>query len=436
MLAPACLAAGPASEPSIGAACPASFPVQAPASPVEREAEVARLSGLGESCHDRAVYFAYQGVLLLTLGRAQEAALALEKALLLDPELAGTQLDYAQALAQLGERDSALSLAGEVSKRPDIPLSLQSWLSEQLVAWQGSAWRMDWAIEVLGGGESNLNSAPGIQSLTLTVPGGSVLVDLAPSSRRRSGGALRTGFLGSAARSWGRGLLFFSGEVTTRNSPGQSDTNQTLVSTNAAYVHPALGGQLGLRVDRTWFWMGGESAYGSSGWSLLYELPRPISPPGCTVSLGYGVEDRDFPGATLQSGRYAGAQAWLSCRSEAWLFNLGLLDGRDRADDPARPGGDQRRDDVIFGVARKLGPDTLSLSALWGKASDRLAYSPLLGDRPRHVDRLSGRLSYEYPLTNQFSIVGYVENTSQDSNIDLFKMNNKAIYFGFKLRGL
>ncbi|SBT08366.1 exported hypothetical protein [Candidatus Accumulibacter aalborgensis] len=429
--------AGPASaaEPSADAPCPPSFRPQPPTDAALREAEVARLATLTEACHDRADYFAYQGMLLLTLGRLQEAALALEKAVLLDPDLAGAQLDYAQALAQLGELDSARSLAGEVAKRPDIPIALQAWLYDSLGAWQEDGWRLEWSIALLGGGESNLNSAPGIQFLTLTLPGGSVPVELAASEQRRSGGALRTALIGAAARSLGSGLVVISGEMTNRSSPSEADTNQRIVNGNAAYVHPALGGQMGVRVDQTRLWLGGEVTYHSSGWSLLFELPRQLSPVGCAITLGYGAENREFPRSTLQDGRYSGPQAWLACRHEDWQLYLGAQNGEDRASDAARLGGDQRRTDLTLGVGHRLGQDTVFVSAQRGRAVDQLPYSALLGGQARQIDRLSGRVAYEFPYTNQLSIVGYLESTSQKSNIDLFNMDNKAIYFGVRFRG-
>lgn len=424
-------ASGPAASDTT---CPPSFPVQPPLQTAQREAEAARLAGLEDPCQNRADYFAYQGVLLLTLGRPQKAALALEKALLLNPGLAGAQLDYAQALAEIGQRDSAISLASEVSQHPDIPFALQAWLSEQLGVWKGDGWLLDWSVEFLGGAESNLNSAPGIQFLTLTLPGGSVPVQLA-DNERIPGGAARTAWVGSAARAWGGGMVLFNGEISTRNSPGKSDTNQAIVSANAAYFHPFLDGQIGLRFGQTRLWMANQPTYTSTGWGLLYQLPPPFAPAGCASNLGYSDENRDFPAAPLQAGRYAGPKAWLFCRGEVWDFNVLWQDRKDRARDSDRLGGDQRRSDITLGIARRLGPDTVSLWVQRGRDLDDLPYSSLLGGQPRRVDRLAGRLSYEHPLADQWSIVAYLENTLQKSNIALFNMENHAIYFGLKFHG-
>ena len=58
-------------------------------------------------CDEQAACQAQKGAQLLAQGRVEEAAVALEKALLLDPNLPGAQLDYAQALALIGLKGSA-----------------------------------------------------------------------------------------------------------------------------------------------------------------------------------------------------------------------------------------------------------------------------------------------------------------------------------------
>ena len=60
-----------------------------------------------DPCDEQATCQAQRGAQLLAQGRVEEAAIALEKALLLDPNLPGAQLDYAQALAQIGLKGSA-----------------------------------------------------------------------------------------------------------------------------------------------------------------------------------------------------------------------------------------------------------------------------------------------------------------------------------------
>jgi len=410
--------------------CPTSFPPQPPGDRARLQAEADRLSQMGEACRERADYFAYQGILFLGLRRPQEAALALEKALMLEPELAGTQLDYAQALAELGEMDSARGLAREVANRPDIPGELHAWLTARLRDWRNGPWRFEWTAELLVGHESNLNSAPDLSYLTLTLPGGSVPVELAASERAVSGVAQRLNLNGAAARGLGDGLVSLNAQVSGREAAGHSETALRQISLGAGYARPGLGGQVGLRVDSIHLDMGGQAIYGSRGAGLLYQLPPQLTPAECRGGLGHGVDRRDFPASPVLSGTYAGTQAWLSCGGGANQFNLALQSGHDRARDPARLGGEQKRLDLILSGSHAIGPGTLSVTAQLGRARDAEVYSALLGGEPRRSRRGYARLSYEYPLTPGVAVIGYVEQTRQESNIDLFTLKGSAVYFG------
>jgi predicted Zn-dependent protease len=69
-----------------------------------------------DPCDEQAICQAQKGAQLLAQGRVEEAAIGLEKALLLDPNLPGAQLDYAQALAQIGLKGSASAMLADVLK--------------------------------------------------------------------------------------------------------------------------------------------------------------------------------------------------------------------------------------------------------------------------------------------------------------------------------
>jgi hypothetical protein len=415
--------------------CPASFPVQPPISPAERLAEADRLSGLGEVCKERADYFAYRGVVLLVLRQTQQAANALEKAIMLDPDLAGTQLDYAQALAELGELDPARHLAHEVSRRSDVPPALKDWLWERLGQLEQATWTREWSARWLVGGESNLNSASNLNTLILTLPGGDIPVALAPSEHRRGGNAQRLDLAGIASRPVGNGLLLMSGEVSARGSSGNSDTNQRMVGANAAYFHTLPFGQMGLRLAGIRLAIGSEEVYAGRGWSLLYMLPEGMSPSNCRVNLGRDQESRGFPASPVLDGEYIGYQASLNCREGGWHWSLGLQSGLDRPQDVARLGGEQRRDSLSLGVGRGVGAGRLSVAAQIDRQTDRDLYSALLGGVAREVNRSSGRITYEYPVTKQVLVTAYCEKTSQNANISLFNIENKALYFGLRYHG-
>jgi tetratricopeptide (TPR) repeat protein len=136
-----------------------------------------------EACEEVALFHAQRGAQLLAQGKVEEAAVALEKALLLDPNLPGAQLDYAQALALVGLKGSARAMLAEVLQRPDIQpalkaqlekgasqnklqapatgIDLSGALSSALRSWQWSA-----LAQTALGHETNLNSATYTDSLT------------------------------------------------------------------------------------------------------------------------------------------------------------------------------------------------------------------------------------------------------------------------------
>ncbi len=414
--------------------CPAAFPVVLPATRALRQQEDRRLAPLGDACQTRADYFAYHGALLISLGRSQEAAIALEKALMIDPELAGAQLDYAQALAELGEVASARSLAGEVVKRPDIPAALQTWLTAQLDQWQGKGWRFSGALELTTGRETNLNSAPGLKTLTLTLPSGNVPIELDASEHRVAGAAQRLDLTGVALHTLGDGVMQLTGEYLARNSHASPDTDQGIGHLTAAYVHPLLGGQLGGRLEHTRLTLNNKSTYISDGWNLTYQLPPAYAPAGCATSLGAFTENRRFPQAPYQNGDYRGTQLGLSCRSAEWQTTANLHHGDDDANDPIRLGGDQQRDSLQLGIAHKTGAITWALYTQRTRLRDAHAYSPLLGNTARRIDRQTWQLNGEYAFDSRWSCVARFEHTRQTSSIELFQLQNRTLYLGLKIQ--
>src|SRR5699024_9811512 len=133
---------------------------------------------------------AYRGAVLNGLGKYVEAASLLEGALLLEPDLAGAQIDYAEALAGVGEPSAATSLLRGVLARPDVPPETRAYIVRRLNALDivqrfdalvglrsvGEDWHGVASVTVKGGYDTNLNSAPSRSTLGLTLPGGDEIV--------------------------------------------------------------------------------------------------------------------------------------------------------------------------------------------------------------------------------------------------------------------
>lgn len=415
--------------------CPAAFPDTPPKTPAARQQEAERLAALNETCQKRPDYFAYYGVLLLDQSRPQEAAIALEKALLLAPELGGAQLDYARALAELGEIAPARHLASEIAARPDLPPGLQPWLIDQLGQWRGEGWHTHWSIELLLGTETNLNSAPGIRTLTLTLPGGNVPLELDNAEGSLSGKAWRSHLTYRAQRKIDESLLQIGTEYLLRNSPDHPATRQDHATAQLTWLQPTRIGQWGLRLEHTHSAIGKQTAYQGSGHSLLYLLPSRLTPGPCALQLAHLTEARKFPGTEHQNGRYQGQLIQYHCQSDPWQISLGLQQGRDHPRNPLRLGGDQQRTDSNLHLARRIGTDRLSLNLATSRALDDQIYSPLLGGQTRHIERQTTRLTWEHPLSPRWTLVSQIEQTHQNSNIELFGLHNTAAYIGLRVEG-
>ena len=412
--------------------CPLSFPVQPPATETQRQQALDALAGLEDACSTRADYFAWQGSLLLTQHHPQSAANALEKALLLDPSLAGAQLDYAQALAELGENDSARDLVNTVMARPDIPSALHEWLTSQMGDLHGETWKATWMVQTLLGSESNLNSAPASALLTLTLPGGNIPVLLGESQRPESGMASLNSGAFEATRPWGPGQVTLSGDATVRATPGHTDSALQWMDGAALWTQPLWGGDAGVRASATRLWMGGVELYDENAGKVFMEQPVVFNESACKYGIGGDYSARSYPAAPTLDGRYSGLELGLGCQRGETLVTVTGQWGVDRAQSPMRLGGDQSRDDFMVTGSHPVGPGRLTVIAQWSRLMDQEIYSPYLGGDVREILREAGRVQYDYPLSSHWTVLGYFEKTSQNSNISLFGLENRALYFGLR----
>ncbi|MDE2623495.1 MAG: tetratricopeptide repeat protein, partial [Betaproteobacteria bacterium] len=411
-------------------------PVTPPNTQALREQALQALSGLNDACSTRADFFAWEGSLYLTLHRPQEAANALEKALLINPDLAGAQLDYAQALAELGENRSARDLVASVMARPDIPSGLHEWLTSRLGDLSGEpAWKTTWMVQSLLGTETNLNSAPSSAILNLTLPGGSVPVVLGQSQRPESGAASLNTAAFEATRPWGPGQVTVSGDATVRVTPGHTDSGLQWVDGAALWTQPLWGGDAGARASATRLWMGGMELYDENAGKLFVEQPLAIKDAACRAGLGGDYSARSYPAAPVLDGRYSGLELGLGCQRGDTLLTATGQWGVDRAQSPDRLGGNQQRDDYAVTASHPLGPGRASLMGQWSRLQDAQVYSPLLGGVSRDIFRRAGRLEYDYPLSKRWTALGYLEKTAQTSNITLFSLDNQALYIGLRWGG-
>lgn len=347
-----------------------------------------------DPCDEQATCQAQRGAQLLAQGRVEEAAVALEKALLLDPNLPGAQLDYAQALAQIGLKGSARAMLADVLKRPDIQPTLKSKLggaqtqerSSLANSGQGTsggaatislptaisptassptAWQWSTLGQASLGHETNLNSATFTDALTLMLSNGPVTIGLSDSAKPISGPAAKTLLAVQGSTRAGSGLLAL-GELSVSASlsskgalqsdsltgikPERNQTAEAVAKYSLPMIAGAASGQWQFTAGGTQFWLSSTSAYSDTGYSVKFNWDRSFEPSlqnllggvlglqgqakdlsSCKLAPSVGQTHQNFPLSSALNGIYSFARVELLCKGEASETQLVLGKGSDKA---------------------------------------------------------------------------------------------------------
>jgi tetratricopeptide (TPR) repeat protein len=456
-----------ASEPEVNAAalmpagsCPADlFGADLPQGKDAIRSQLLKLSPLAEACDMRADFHAYRGALLLTAGWPQDAATALEKALLLNPELAGAQLDFAQALAQQGQRAEARELVRQVTERADIQPDLKQWLRDGLApgalaaATAGTAqatathaytgWTWAGLVQSSLGHETNLASATHTTSLTLYLTSGPVEVPLADSERPRSGAAFKVLVAAQGVRPLGDGELRLNVALQGRRAEGQPVADNQLAEGAAAYALPMGPGVMQGSVGAHSFNQRGVYSYKDQAYSLKYEPFMRLA--DCKGSLALGRTEQRYISSPSLDGNYQHLRLEAACRPQDLAGGegtaesiLGLATGQDTPLDATRPGGIKNRLEVYARHERNLVlpmtgvQGTLTAWYRYSKSRDEQVFSGLLGTEPTQTRRNDAGLGYWLPVRAGWSVGLDVESTSQKSTNTLLNIKNLSVYGGLR----
>ena len=425
-------------------------------------------------CDEQAACQAQKGAQLLAQGRVEEAAVALEKALLLDPNLPGAQLDYAQALALIGLKGSARAMLADVLQRPDIQPKLKAKLAGAQNATTESAqanlqapWQWSKLAQVAVGHETNLNSATFTDSLTLMLSNGPVTIGLSDSAKPVAGPASKTLLAIQGTTRAGSGLLAL-GELSvgatlsnknalqtdalTGIKPDRNQTAEAVAKYSLPMIAGAASGQWQLSVGATQFWLSTSTAYSDTGFNLKFNWDRSFEPgykgllalegQACKLAPSLGQTRQSFPLSISLNGVYAFARMELLCKAQSQETQAVLGSGSDKAIDATRPGGDKKRTDLLLRHERltpmpwspwkQVQTGQLSTWLRFAKSADAQIYSELLGDLKTTTHRADWGVGFWVPLDKSWSAGLNLEATSQRSNNTLFNLKNSGIYAGIR----
>lgn len=419
-------------------ACPGASADPLPVTPSELWALREQLAGMEPRCNRVASFAAYRGAVALALGRAGEAAEHLELALLLDPDLAVAQVDYARALTLLGDTSSAAALWRQLLGRADLPPQLRSEIERRVAALAapepGRRWRWNGDAGLRAGYDTNLNSATSATELALTFPGGDLTLPLDPSSRAVAGSAVWLDGRAQGLRSLGENLqLEIRAEARLRGTeaPGLSYRQLDLDAAVHRYV---AGGMYSVTLGVGDLFFGGA------------DLQRIVRASGlrswfsdrCVARVGIEGELRRYDVSPILDGTFLGVIAGGQCVWPSWPWiGMALRWGEDRPDDPVRPGAERTRFDARLQAQWRLGEHGFLLTSLgWQREADRGGYSPLLaGGAQRWIERNVLTLEWSRPLPSfgpSWQVVALAEGVYQRSNIELFALEGLSVQIGIR----
>lgn len=424
--------------PALAQACPdlsAYYPGADPDWPtLER-----RLAALMPACLESAEYFALLGAARLNNGRAGEALEALERAMLLEPDNGGAQIDYAEALFQLGQLFPALEMNARILARQDLPANLRPALEERQRTWRGLTRELSFQTDFLAGYDSNLNGAPDPSQITLTLSGESVLLPLNPDFRPRSGPYLNTR-LASRYRQLAPGHQHnVSAELRGRISEHtQSDVLQ--FDTRYAFINPGSERSWQLTAGMSHLFFGGSALYsaaeagGRYQWNLTDSRCRPFS--------ALAAQHQTYHGQSRLNGVEARLSGGLSCprqgsdSQQQTTLEVGLLSNEPLKG--GRPGGGREGWQINLDWQRQWQQGFVRALLNHTRLDDRRGYSPLLvNGAAREVERSFALLQYRRPLNwaeRDASLIVNFYHQRQRSNIELFRTIDTTIELGISLR--
>jgi hypothetical protein len=418
------------------------------------DASLQRLLDAVPQCQKDVLFLATLGQRLNGEGRYLEAADHLERALMLDPSLKDAQLSYAIALTGSGDMLSATALLDQLLGDPALPAALRPLIEKQKTALAQvigatgpkplagaylGGWQSRFTLAARIGYDSNLLGSPNLESLALTLSGQTLVLALDESYLARGGSYSRTDVQMDLQHTAADGSRW--------------DAMASLRSRYSAAVTEAGSSQLDLLLERNQSQPGALGSYFNATASALESKAgmhytaaglaagavwRAGAVGGCQARVGAEWQTRNYLTNPVLSGRYHGVVGYWSCAQASGLqWLVGLKAGRDAAQDPARPGGDQSQASLrltgFLPLTAKL-QGGLLLDLEQSQQTDARGYSPIIDSGSiRSLSRRSVRLEYQQAVANATQWVLGAERVAQSSSLPLFQQDSWGAYSGLRV---
>ncbi|MDC0221442.1 hypothetical protein OAL54_06830 [Gammaproteobacteria bacterium] len=386
------------------------------------EAELSELSG---ECSDSSEYFALLGSVQLRIGDLLQANESLELALLLNPQNGSALFDYAEILNQQGQALNAIELAQQLLTREDLPSGLEELIRERLRVWVQATTDKSLSVGISMGHDDNLNSAPVNDSLTLTLSGTPVVLDIAPEFQATSGHYSRFAINGFSRKTTSNVIYAFSAGASGKFS----DSSKHDVAQGSTRFILADGGDLprwNMEVGLDYLNYGGNSIFGSSTLRASYVVKRVGS---CQIMPTAAFQYQHFYKSRVLSGVEGTVGLGTSCQipggsgDDRFGIEAGVLQNKARSQN--RLGQDRDGWRVNMAWQRSLGRGTASLQYTHSELDDERGYSSLFDNGTRRTESLDSlNLRYFYPLGSAFgnaNVIAWLSHYRQRSSVALFR---------------
>lgn len=406
----------------------------------------AHYDSLAPYCLRNAQYYRQYGQWLLQQNNPGAAIEALERALLLEPEHLGTQLDYSQALLAVGDADSAQAILNALRVQPDVPPHLLPLMDWQLLALQqpraadpappiGMTSRT--LLSQTFGADNNLNNATTATNVTLTFPDADLSLPVAEAYQPLNGLTATTSLQWTGLIPHDRHIWLLQAEGRSRHTAAQA-TRYQQAELHATWLQdPTANTQWIGRMEHTQLHWGGRKLYRSQRLGLQHQWAHTIGGNSCRSAAGLELENRNYPGSTTLNGQYRGAVLTLLCQNNGSSINLQLRTGRDEPRHTNRVGGQQRQSEAKAQWQNQAWGNQWLAEYTLQHQQDAAGYSPLLSrNAARRITRQALRLEtsrqLSWPAMGDPQWFGSMELTHQTSNLQPFGSSRRAAQTGLR----